>query len=211
MSYDRSNVPPTGTAYTAQQARELAAWIDGDPLRQDGEGRDIVHIGNGETGVLAETLRQFADMLEERSDTNRAIAKALQHRSERWNWPLDIPAGNVWIDRAMRATGNTTRMLHAAVRSAANGVTCCIIFPNTVHLKDIGEKALGDVLESYRHRDKLLIDGQSHDPGVVRRRIRMFVYRNVDAQLAGMDGASVFPDGSLVQTVLVERFGKLVR
>jgi hypothetical protein len=64
LSYNRAHVPVPGTKYTATEARELAALIEADDLRQDGHGRDIVYIGSGETGVLVATLFDYADRLD---------------------------------------------------------------------------------------------------------------------------------------------------
>lgn len=64
MSYDRTYVPEPGTTYTAVQARELAAMLEGDEKRQDGHGRDIIYIGTGETDVLIATLWDYAARVE---------------------------------------------------------------------------------------------------------------------------------------------------
>lgn len=60
--YDHTHEPPPGTTFTAAQARELAAQIEGDERQQTaGDGRDIVYIGSGDTGVLIATLRKYAE------------------------------------------------------------------------------------------------------------------------------------------------------
>ncbi len=60
--YDRTHERPPGTTFTPEEALELADQIERDVREQDGHGRDIVYVGSGETGVLIETLRQFAAM-----------------------------------------------------------------------------------------------------------------------------------------------------
>ncbi|HEX8851202.1 MAG TPA: hypothetical protein VF761_16875 [Gemmatimonadaceae bacterium] len=78
MSYDRTYVPEPGTKYTAAQARELAAMLEGDEKRQDGEGRDIIYIGNGETDVLIATLWDYAARVEAAEAKRRREIEAKQ-------------------------------------------------------------------------------------------------------------------------------------
>lgn len=65
---DRGNVP--ATLYTSDEARTLANTIASDPMAQDlaaqrtSETFDLVRVGSGETGVLVESLRAYADMLD---------------------------------------------------------------------------------------------------------------------------------------------------